>query len=624
MKNSYKLSLAAVAASVSLVGCGGGTSADADLGGTGGGTLVSVSNAPIYNATVTDADGQLAYQVPGTYQYKFASTPRYPISASGGWMDVNLNETFDAGTDVNLGYTMTSYSTTITPVTTYIADANETIREARLQELSDEFNISTEILLDIPVELVVSEAAQRLAILAASLTEEQVVNGSMNLTNVSTSFSDTVNNYTFDNTDMTTFITELEDTVITPLVTNGDLTVADASSNVSSVVAAVEGNALFFSMDGDERRIVFGRNRIVDTYDTNFEATDWRGEFGDWSYDEGTGNILLHMSPSETVTIHFDVLPVISGSTVTQSGKGWVNVPGEGTVNFTVNDGFSIGAPGEGGLTDQNFDFNATSLEGKSLTFGLTTDPIYDFLRKIAFTTATEAVVTIVEDSGVGTFDATVTWELINGNIVRINTGENSYLYLEIVHNNADEVNVMTYESGEVGFDGVSYSGFGMFNPIDTTTSAGTATDLTAGTTTDTTTSTGTTTDTTTSTAPTITQSMLDGQTFYTYEYNPTYQEEIYAKFTFSAGTLTRTEIINGTLAGTMTPSYEIIEGKIRVDVPAMDADPAMYMVINLVSEGTDSWTVYDGEDQDRDGTVDIGQQDTWYLSQPTDWTVTF
>lgn len=123
-----------------------------------------------------------------------------------------------------------------------------------------------------------------------------------------------------------------------------------------------------------------------------------------------------------------------------------------------------------------------------------------------------------------------------------------------------------------------------------------------------------------------ITQEKLDGKTFYTYEYNPSYSEEIYAMMTFDAGTLTRTEVTNGGTPDEFSLPYELKDGKIFIDVPSFDGDPAMYIWMELITENADSWLVYDAEDQDRDGKLDIGQEDTWYFNKPAgypDFTVT-
>ena len=118
----------------------------------------------------------------------------------------------------------------------------------------------------------------------------------------------------------------------------------------------------------------------------------------------------------------------------------------------------------------------------------------------------------------------------------------------------------------------------------------------------------------------TITQSMLDGKTFYHYENEVQYSEEIYAKMTLSGGVLTRTEVINGAAPDTFTVPYTIIEGKVRIDVPAMEGDPAEYIWWTLLSETADSWTLKDEDDQNQDGSIEFTNTLTLYLSKPADY----
>ncbi|EIF50040.1 hypothetical protein [Sulfurovum sp. AR] len=114
-----------------------------------------------------------------------------------------------------------------------------------------------------------------------------------------------------------------------------------------------------------------------------------------------------------------------------------------------------------------------------------------------------------------------------------------------------------------------------------------------------------------------ITEEKLSGKTFYSYEFDAQYNEEIYAKMTFSNGTVTRTEVINGGAPETITVSYEIIDGKIRADVPAMDGDPSEYAWVTLLSETADSWIILDEGDNYQDGTIDWSSETTLYLTKP-------
>ncbi len=98
---------------------------------------------------------------------------------------------------------------------------------------------------------------------------------------------------------------------------------------------------------------------------------------------------------------------------------------------------------------------------------------------------------------------------------------------------------------------------------------------------------------------------------------------DLYSSMTLANGTLTRKEVwVNAanpedTASDSFTVSYEIIDGEIRIDVPAMDGDPAMYIWWTLTSESVDSWTINDLEDLGKDGEIDDGNQDTYYLTKP-------
>lgn len=142
MKHTTKLTLSlALAAALGLgfSGCsgdgGGGSSA------TSTATDITVERGKVFDATVRDSSSpvQTATQKVTTNVYSFVSAPTYPVLVTGGWIDVNANGVKDIG-DVNLSITMKSYSNVVTPVSTYIADANATIREQKLTALKERLN----------------------------------------------------------------------------------------------------------------------------------------------------------------------------------------------------------------------------------------------------------------------------------------------------------------------------------------------------------------------------------------------------------------------------------------------------------------------------------------------------
>ena len=84
-----------------LVGCGGGgSSSDGTSTNSGASGLseesvtstdVTVERGAVYNSVVTDANGQIAIQKDGQNVYTFAITPVYPITVTGGVVDVDGN-----------------------------------------------------------------------------------------------------------------------------------------------------------------------------------------------------------------------------------------------------------------------------------------------------------------------------------------------------------------------------------------------------------------------------------------------------------------------------------------------------------------------------------------------------
>lgn len=104
-------------------------------------TDVTVERGKVFGATVQDSSSprQTATQKTGQNIYTFATTPTYPISATSGWIDVNNDGVQDVH-DIPLDITLRSYLTVITPVTTYIADENITLRNQKLTALKERLN----------------------------------------------------------------------------------------------------------------------------------------------------------------------------------------------------------------------------------------------------------------------------------------------------------------------------------------------------------------------------------------------------------------------------------------------------------------------------------------------------
>ena len=174
-----------------LVGCGGGSSSSSSSGSSTATTEtptvatadVTVERGAVYGSTVTDANGQIAVQKSGTNVYTFSTTPVYPISASGGIIDVD-NNGIDEG-DIELTTTLTSYSTVITPITTYLGDITTNSGKAKLAKLKEIAGVTSD---DDFLKIVPSELSTDVLVLTNALFD--IMNDG------DTSNDDFVSNYT--------------------------------------------------------------------------------------------------------------------------------------------------------------------------------------------------------------------------------------------------------------------------------------------------------------------------------------------------------------------------------------------------------------------------------------------
>ena len=122
---SFFLSIAASAAVV-LTGCGAGSSADstgADAGVNTPAAVITVERGPVLDANVTDANGTRGHEL-GNGQYAFDDAPQYPITAIGGYIDVNRNGKIDAGEVKNTLKLQAKAGDVVTIATTLAEDKN--------------------------------------------------------------------------------------------------------------------------------------------------------------------------------------------------------------------------------------------------------------------------------------------------------------------------------------------------------------------------------------------------------------------------------------------------------------------------------------------------------------------
>lgn len=139
----YKTSLLVI--TIVLTGCG----EDTNITKTKIPTEIVVERGAVYDSKVSDSKGNIATEKDGTNIYLFSDTPVYPITAIGGWIDVD-GDGNKTTSDIELDLKMVSYTTNITSVTTYIADKNKSVREEKINHLKTIVNLPTNELLKVP------------------------------------------------------------------------------------------------------------------------------------------------------------------------------------------------------------------------------------------------------------------------------------------------------------------------------------------------------------------------------------------------------------------------------------------------------------------------------------------
>ena len=79
--------------------------------------VVTVERGPLLGATVTDANGTIAVEL-GAGQYSFEKSVAYPVTSTGGYIDVNRNSQVDAGEIKNILILKSTEGNVITLATT--------------------------------------------------------------------------------------------------------------------------------------------------------------------------------------------------------------------------------------------------------------------------------------------------------------------------------------------------------------------------------------------------------------------------------------------------------------------------------------------------------------------------
>ena len=158
-------------------GCGGGGGDSGVVTQAATTTDVTVERGKVYDARVVDSSNppKVAVQKKNSNVYTFTGDVTYPVKVTGGWIDVNDDGVMDID-DIQLQIEMISYSNIITPITTYIADANETVRKNKTAALLTDYINMTE---DELLHKVPSQSTKDAVILANAIYNNIKVNNNL-------------------------------------------------------------------------------------------------------------------------------------------------------------------------------------------------------------------------------------------------------------------------------------------------------------------------------------------------------------------------------------------------------------------------------------------------------------
>ena len=180
-----------------LVGCGGGGSDAGTPPSTASSTTIPVTKGPLLMATAVDSSSpaKTGTQIIGTNKYTFTGAITYPIIVTDGYVDVNDNGIVDVG-DYAFTGKLSSFSTVVTPITTYLGDTSTVSGKAKLNELKTLAGVTSDddLLKKDPSEtndsvlaLVASVYQSYPALMDKVTTNDETTEGNLNL---STKFTD--------------------------------------------------------------------------------------------------------------------------------------------------------------------------------------------------------------------------------------------------------------------------------------------------------------------------------------------------------------------------------------------------------------------------------------------------
>ncbi len=165
VKNSSIISM--VVATLLLSGCGSdGTTTLTEAADQS--RVITVERGPLLDANVTDEQGHVAVEL-GEGRYAFDHEPHYPITATGGYIDVDRNGKIDAG-EVKNELQLSTHSGDVITMATTIAGSSE-----NLEILQSSFELTKE-----QIETQVPSHSQAIEAFSNTLYSYSIQNGYTN------------------------------------------------------------------------------------------------------------------------------------------------------------------------------------------------------------------------------------------------------------------------------------------------------------------------------------------------------------------------------------------------------------------------------------------------------------
>jgi hypothetical protein len=165
VKNSSIISM--VVATLLLSGCGSdGTTTLTEAADQS--RVITVERGPLLDANVTDEQGHVAVEL-GEGRYAFDHEPHYPITATGGYIDVDRNGKIDAG-EVKNELQLSTHSGDVITMATTLAGSSE-----NLEILQSSFELTKE-----QIETQVPSHSQAIEAFSNTLYSYSIQNGYTN------------------------------------------------------------------------------------------------------------------------------------------------------------------------------------------------------------------------------------------------------------------------------------------------------------------------------------------------------------------------------------------------------------------------------------------------------------